>query len=66
MLHHIKITQVFRVEKSTVIAVEAASLTDAIEAISSGEVDLPSASDDVGNVWIVERYSLEDEDYRTA
>lgn len=66
MKHKVKVTQILRVEKSTVIAVEADSMEDAIEAISSGEVDLPSASDDTGNVWSVERSSLENEEYLPA
>jgi len=66
MKHKVKVTQVLRVEKSTVIEVEADSMEDAIEAISSGEIDLPSASDDVGNVWIVDHSSLENEEYLPA
>lgn len=48
MRHKVKVAQVLRVEKPTVIAVEA---------------DLPSASDDTGKVWLVERNSLENEEY---
>lgn len=66
MKHKVKVTQVLRVEKSTVIEVEADSMEDAIEAISSGEIDLPSASDDIGNVWFVEHSSLENEEYVSA
>lgn len=66
MKHKVKVTQVLRVEKSTVIEVEADSMEDAIEAISSGEIDLPSASDDMGNVWIVDHSSLENEEYLPA
>lgn len=58
--------QVLRVEKSTVVEIDADSVEDANEAISSGEVGLPSASDDVGNVWAVERESLENEEYFPA
>lgn len=60
MKHKVKVTQVLRVETSTVIEIEAENVDDAIEAISNGEVDLPSASDDV---WVVEHSSLLDEDY---
>jgi len=66
MKHKVKVTQVFRVKKSTVIEVEADSMEDAIEAVSSGEVDLPSASDDVDNVWLVEHTRLDDEEYFPA
>lgn len=66
MKHKVKVTQVLRVEKSTVIEVEADSMEDAIESISSGEIDLPSASDDVGNVWIVDHSSLQNEEYLPA
>lgn len=63
MKQQVKVVQTLRVEKSTVIEVEADSIEDAIEAISSGEVDLPSASDDIGNVWVVENSTLENEAY---
>lgn len=66
MKYKVKVTQVLRVEKSTVIEVEADSMEDAIEAISSGEIDLPSASDDMGNVWTVDHSSLENEEYLPA
>lgn len=66
MKHKVKVTQVLRIEKSTVVEVEADSMEDAIEAISSGEVDLPSASNDVGNIWLVEHSSLENEEYLPA
>lgn len=66
MKYNVKITQVLRVEKSTVIEVDADSMEDAIEAISSGDIDLPSASDDPGNVWVVEHSNLENEEYAPA
>ncbi|MDF0491478.1 hypothetical protein PX699_16875 [Sphingobium sp. H39-3-25] len=66
MKHRIKVVQVLRVEKSTIVEVDADSVTDAIEAIGLGKVDLPSASDDIGNVWAVECESLENEEYFPA
>ncbi len=63
MMQRVKVVQALRVEKFTVVEVDADSVEDAIEAINSGEVDLPSASDDVGNVWAVEHESLESEEY---
>ncbi|KKW92499.1 hypothetical protein [Sphingobium chungbukense] len=63
MLFRITVTQTLRVEKSTVIEVEAISFDEAVEAISTGEIDLPSASDDIGKRWWVDRSSLEDEAY---
>lgn len=63
MKQQVKVVQTLRVEKSTVIEVEADSMEDAIEAIGTGEVDLPSSSDDLGNVWVVERSTLENEEY---
>ena len=66
MKQRIKVVQVLRLEKSMIIEIDADSVEDAIEAISSGEVDLPSASDDVGNHWAVERDSLENEEYFPA
>lgn len=66
MKHKVKVTQVLRVEKSTVIDVEAETMEDAIEAVSSGEIDLPSATDDLGHVWTVEHSSLENEEYEPA
>lgn len=66
MKHRVKVVQVLRVAKSTIIEVDAESVTDAIEAIGLGEVDLPSASDDVGNVWVVEYETLENEEYFPA
>lgn len=66
MKYQVKVTQLFRVEKSTTIEVEANSIEDAIEAVSNGEVDLPSASDDPGSIWTVERVTLENEEYRAG
>jgi len=66
MKHKVKVTQVLRVVKSTIMEIDADSMEDAIEAISSGEIDLPSASDDLGNVWVVDRSSLENEEYLPA
>lgn len=66
MKQRVKVTQVLRVEKSTVVEIEAETMEDAIEAVSSGEIDLPSASDDVGNLWTVEGSSLENEEYEPA
>ncbi|SEK02170.1 hypothetical protein SAMN05518849_12829 [Sphingobium sp. AP50] len=66
MKHAIKVTQVLRVEKWTIITVEADTLAAAIEAVHTGEIDLPSAADDLGNVWCMESCSLEHEDYRSA
>ncbi|WP_454798675.1 hypothetical protein [Novosphingobium lindaniclasticum] len=66
MKHKVKVTQVLRVVKSTIMEIDADSMEDAIEAISSGEIDLPSASDDVGNVWVVDRSSLENKEYLPA
>jgi hypothetical protein len=66
MEHKVKVTQVLRVTKTTILDVEADSLIDAIEAVSNGEVDLPSASDGVGNVWVIEQSSLENEVYDPA
>jgi hypothetical protein len=60
------VVQALPVEKVTVVEVYAESVENAIEAISSGAVDLTSASDDVGNVWAVEHESLESEDYLHA
>ncbi|MGD9713231.1 MAG: hypothetical protein AB7V46_14330 [Thermomicrobiales bacterium] len=62
MKQRVKIVQVFRVEKSTVVEIDADNIEDAIEAISSGEVDLPSATNDIGSIWIVENSTLENED----
>jgi hypothetical protein len=59
----IKVTQVLRVEKSTLISVEADSAPAAIALLACGEIDIPSADDDVGNIWRMERCSLEHEDY---
>ena len=66
MKHRIKVVQVLRVEKSTVVEVDAGSIAEAIEAISSGEIDLPSASDDPGNVWLLEHSSLMNEEYSSV
>lgn len=66
MKHKVKVTQVLRVVKSTIMEIDADSMEDAIEAISSGEIDLPSASDDMGNVWTVDHSSLENEEYLPA
>ncbi|MBN8818723.1 MAG: hypothetical protein J0I80_08390 [Sphingomonas sp.] len=66
MKHKIMVTQHLKVETWTLVEVEGATLTDAIEALDNGEVDLPSAVDDIDNVWIVERCSLEHEDYSPA
>jgi len=66
MDYKVKVTQVLRVETSTVLVVEADSLDDAIAAIASGAIDLPAASDDFDTVWVVDRSSLENEDYSSA
>lgn len=63
MKQRVKIVQVFRVEKSTVVEVDADNIGDAIEAISSSEVDVPSASNDIASIWTVENSTLENEDY---
>lgn len=66
MRHRIMVTQILRVEKQIVLEVDAPSVADAIEAIDSGEVDIPSAADDIANLWTVARSSLEHEDYRAV
>lgn len=63
MQHMIKVTQVLRVEKSTLISVEADSAPAAIAMLACGEIDIPFADDDVGNSWRMERCSLEHEEY---
>jgi hypothetical protein len=63
MKHRVKVTQVLRVEKSTIIEIEANSIENAIEAISLGEIDLPTASHDPDSVWIVESSSVQNEAY---
>lgn len=66
MKHKVKMIQVLRVETSTIIEVEAETVEDAIEAIQTGEIDLPSASDDLRHCWTVDRSSLENEEYEPA
>lgn len=43
---NVRVTQVFRVERTTVIAVEADDMDSAVENISSGAVDLPEFGSD--------------------
>jgi len=63
MKHRVKVLQVLRIETSTIVDVDAASVEDAIEAISSGEVDLPSAASVAAGVWSVESARVENEEY---
>lgn len=66
MKHKVKVTQVLRIERSTVIEIEADSIEDAIEAIGLGEIDLPPAGNDASGVWVIELSTLESEDYLPA
>lgn len=54
--HEIWVTQVLRVERHTVVEVEADSADDAIEAVSNGDGDLPDDSR-----WEIDREELESE-----
>lgn len=62
---NVKVTQTFRVTKTAVFNVEAASIEDAIEAVQNGEVDLPSADESHG-VWLTESTDLQNEECEAA
>ncbi len=45
MKHDIRVTQVYKVYRSTVVQIEAASLEVAIDLVQSGEAALPAFAD---------------------
>lgn len=47
MKHRIKVNQICKVTRTTVIEVEAESLQEARELVMNGEIDLPNADDAV-------------------
>lgn len=57
MIHHIKVTQVLRVERETTMEVDAESHEAAIELIAYGEVDLPT------DAWTVSGEAVQNEEY---
>jgi hypothetical protein len=57
----VKITQVLRVQKSTIICVEAEDEADLAAMIDEGSIDVPCADDDTFDVWTTDHASLENE-----
>lgn len=57
----VKITQVLRVQKSTIVCVEAEDETDFDPMIDEGSIDVPCADDDTFDVWTIDHSSLEHE-----
>jgi hypothetical protein len=57
----VKITQVLRIQKSTVVTVEAQDEADLAAMIEEGSLDVPCADDDTFAVWSIEHSSLENE-----
>jgi len=62
----VKVTQVFRVEKTFVMEVEAPSEDEAVRLVDEREVDVPTADDDVDCLWGAGDWSLQNETVEIA
>lgn len=62
MKHTIKLTQVFRVEKSLTLDVDAPDQDEALRMVDERDVDIPTADDDTLGVWSAGEWVLQNEE----
>lgn len=62
MKYPIQITQVFRVQKSLVLEVEAPNEDEAVRIVDEREIDIPTADDDKDNLWSTDYWFLQNEE----
>lgn len=62
MKYPIQVTQVFRVQKSLVLEVEAPNEDEAVRIVDEREIDIPTADDDKDNLWSTDYWFLQNEE----
>lgn len=66
MIHEVRITQVFRVEKDIILEVEAPTMAHALELANNHDIEIPSADDDLDQRWSKGDWTLEQEEVEPA